>query len=71
MDPRTVSKPNPKANLNPNPNPKLEPNHNPNLDPNCGFTITHKMKYLRSGCKRFFEHSDCLAKTDLSGSKQF
>ena len=27
------------------PNPK--PNPNPNPDPNCGFTLSHKMKYLR------------------------
>ena len=39
VDPRTESNPNPEPN--PNPNPK------PNPDPNCGFTISHKMKYLR------------------------
>ena len=43
--------PNPEPNLKPNPNPKPnpEPNSkpNPNPDPNCGFTISHKMKYLR------------------------
>ena len=32
---------------NPNPEPKPNPNHNPNPDPDCGFTISHKMKYLR------------------------
>ena len=61
-DPRTVFKPNHDTNLNPNPNPNLEPNSkpnpNPNLDPNFEFTMTHKTKYLRSGCNRFFEHSD-------------
>ena len=31
VDPRTESNPNPE----------------PNPDPNCGFTISHKMKYLR------------------------
>ena len=39
VDPHTESNPNP----NPEPNPKT----NPNPDPNCGFTISHKMKYLR------------------------
>ena len=35
MDPRIES--------NPNPNPISDPNP----DPNCGFTISHKMKYVR------------------------
>ena len=38
VDPPTESN----HNLNPNP----EPKSNPNPD-NCGFTISHKMKYLR------------------------
>ena len=41
VDPRTESNPKPE------PKPKPEPNPNPNPDPNCGFTISHKMKYLR------------------------
>ena len=41
MDPRTES--------NPNPNPEPNPKPNPNPDPNCGFTISHKMKYLSVG----------------------
>ena len=63
VDPRTESNPNPNPNPEPNhkpnhkpnpnhfpepnPNPNPEPNPNPNPDPNCGFTISHKMKYLR------------------------
>ena len=42
-NPNPNHEPNPKPNPNPNPNPEL----NPNPDPNCGFTISHKMKYLR------------------------
>ena len=42
VDPRTESNPNP------NPNPEPNPKPNPNPDPNCGFTISHKMKYLRT-----------------------
>ena len=45
VDPRTESNPNP--NPKPKPNPEPKPNPNPNPDPNCGFTIFHKMKYLR------------------------
>ena len=39
--------PHTEFNPNPNPNPEPNPNPNPNPDPNCGFTISHKMKYLR------------------------
>ena len=48
MDPRTESNPNPSPKPNPNPKPNLnpEPNPKPNPDPICGFTISHKMKYL-------------------------
>ena len=42
IDPLTLN-PNPNPNAVPNP----KPNPNPNPDPNCGFTISHKMKYLR------------------------
>ena len=60
VDPRTESnpnpnpnpepnpKPNPKPSPNPNSNPEPNPKPNPNPDPYCGFTISHKMKYLRS-----------------------
>ena len=49
LNPEPNPKPNPKPNPNPNPepNPKPNPNPNPDPDPNCGFTISHKMKYLR------------------------
>ena len=43
VDPLTESNPNP----NPNPEPNPKPNANPNHYPNCGFTVSHKMKYLR------------------------
>ena len=52
VDPRTESNPEPNPEPNPNPKPNPNPNHkpnpNPNPEPNCGFTISHKMKYLRS-----------------------
>ena len=36
----------PNSKDSPNPNPEPNPKPNPNPDPNCGFTISHKMKYL-------------------------
>ena len=46
-NPNPEPEPNLKPNPNPNPNPEPNPKPNPNPDPNCGFTISHKMKYLR------------------------
>ena len=47
VDPRTEPKPNPNPNPEPNPNTNPNPNPNPNPAPKRGFTISHKMKYLR------------------------
>ena len=46
-NPEPNPKPNPNPNPNPNPEPNPKPNANPNHYPNCGFTVSHKMKYLR------------------------
>ena len=58
-NPNLEPKPNPNPNPNPEPNPKPNPNPNPNPnpDPTCGFTISHKMKYLRFILRRIFVRS--------------